>query len=54
LLLVGWIGIDLTRQARRRIKKGYQTLVLSKLGRGEYLHEDAFVEITTSKSEVGE
>ena len=54
MFLDEWIGIDLTRQARRRMKRGYQTLVVSKLRRGEYLHKDAFVEITTTdKTEVG-
>ena len=49
-----WIGIHLTRQARRRMNRGYQTLLVSKLRRGEYLHKDAFVEITTTdNTEVG-
>jgi hypothetical protein len=56
-LLAGWIGIDLTRQARRRMRKGYQTLLVSKLRRGEYQHKDAFAEIintdNTEEKEVG-
>ena len=47
IILDGWIGIDLTRQARRRIQRGYQILLVSKLRRGEYLYKDAYLEITT-------
>ena len=36
------------------MNRGYQTLLVSKLRRGEYLHKDAFVEITTTdNTEVG-
>ena len=50
----GWIGIDLTRQARTRMRRGFQTLLVSKLRRGEYLHKESFIEITTTdNNEVG-
>ena len=41
----GWVGIDLTRLARRGLMRGEQTLQIYKLVRGRYDSKYAFIEI---------
>ena len=42
-----WLSIDLTRLARRAMRRGEEVLQMKKMRRGRYLHKYAFVEIVT-------
>ena len=45
--LDGWLGVDLTRMARRIIRRGHQMIQIKRLIRGQFFHKYSFVEVVT-------
>jgi hypothetical protein len=45
----GWVGVDLTRQGRRQVERGYQALHITNLWTLASNYREVFVESTNPK-----
>ena len=50
-MLGDWVGVDLTRMARRELGRGHQHLEITKLKSSAFLHKYAFIEIIKRAAE---